>query len=121
MTSYSKKHYHKKINGLIVPFYGSICRDINACYQQSVNNNINKVQDCILKIAFYCCPADTFSCQYITSDPPVIFSMFKLQIESNDIECQLTEFIGIPFISPSISRDLREIFKRKSGLSLYDL
>ena len=30
----------------------------------------------------------------------------NLQIESNDIGCQLTEFIGIPFISPLISRDL---------------
>ena len=29
----------------------------------------------------------------------------KVQIESNDIECQLTEFIRIPFISPSISQD----------------
>ena len=30
----------------------------------------------------------------------------NLQIESNDIECQLTESRGIPFISPTISRDL---------------
>ena len=33
------------------------------------------------------------------------FPMPLLQIESNDIEYQLTEFIGIPFILSSISRD----------------
>ena len=38
-----------------------------------------------------------------------------LQIEFNDKECQLTEFIGIPFISPSISRDSVCIFIKKTS------